>query len=86
MVVETIGEAFSLAGHRPLQLWPLRGSVVDIEPRMQLPQGSRHGDAGVDAGQGVPVVAAGKPAVRYPRCGSRNVVVLYEPPRRAANG
>jgi len=52
---------------------------------MQLSQGFGYGDPGLDAGQGVSAVAAGKPAA-CPRCGSRNVVVLYQPPRSAAAG
>ena len=56
---------------------------------MQLPQGARHGDAGVDPGQGVSAVPAGKPAalptLRLAQCGGA-VSAAEQQCRRAVAG
>ncbi len=74
-----------LARHRALRLRPLRRTAFAIESRMQLPQGAGHGDAGVDAGQGVSALAAGKPfalpALRISLCG--RALSAASPRRRA---
>src|SRR6516165_4477314 len=62
-----------LARHRALRLWPPQGTALAFEPRMQLPQGTRYGNAGLDAGACFSALAAGKPlalpALRIALCG-----------------
>jgi len=84
MAVETIGEAFSLG-------W--RVTVRCNYERGDGPRYGAHGECNYRCdldmetlvwtrGRGFPLSRL-ESRLRCPRCGSRNVVVLYHPPRRA---
>ena len=69
-----------MAHPRTMRLWPCGQDAQEVEPRVYLRRQTRHGDACLDTRSGLPAGSIGKSAFRCPRCGSRGVRVLFEPP------
>ena len=87
MAVETIGEAYSLGWRVTVRC--VRGSDDDDGPRSRSSREcANRKELDMETlvwtrGRGFPLSRL-ESRLRCPRCGSRNVVVLYQPPSSAA--
>jgi hypothetical protein len=87
MAIETIGEAYSLGWHVTVRCNYERGDGPRYQSKREC---NYRKELDMDTlvwtrGRGFPLSRL-ESRLRCPRCGSRNVVVLYQPPRSVAAG